>query len=144
MLGLNTLTFIASDDIYNREAFVYANPPIDPEAWYSQSSEQVGADMRKDEIHYQTNLGWMIGALVSTIVCVLLVLPAYWRFWELGRKVSFNPVEIAAAFQAPVLQNIHPRSGNADDIVEVAKRQQVKYVDLEDGSSGSKLRFVSA
>ena len=144
MLGLNTLTFIAADDLWNRKAHVWANTSIDDPTWWNQSSQQVPVIMHRNEIHYQTNLGWMFGALASTIVCVLLVLPAYWRFWELGRKVSFNPMEIAAAFQAPVLQSTHPTSGSADDIVEVAKSQQVRYVDLEGGSGGSKLRFVSA
>jgi hypothetical protein len=40
----------------------------------------------RQTIHYLTHYPYMGGAIAVTIVCVLLVLPVYWGFWELGRK----------------------------------------------------------
>lgn len=49
----------------------------------------------KQTIHYKTHFDYMWGAIAATVVCVLLVLPVYWGFWELGRKVRLtNPSPI--------------------------------------------------
>jgi hypothetical protein len=40
----------------------------------------------KQTIHYKSNYNFMAGAIVTTIICVLFVLPVYWGFWQLGRK----------------------------------------------------------
>jgi hypothetical protein len=45
------------------------------------------ATVYRDSIHYVSHYPWMWGAIASTLVCVLLVLPTYWGFWQLGRKV---------------------------------------------------------
>lgn len=143
MVGLNTLTFIASDDIYNRKNWTdnYMNG-TEADAYWDNSLSYVEATQMISEVHYRTNYAWMFGALASTLVCIMLILPVYWGFWELGRKVSLNPIEIANAFQAPVLANVHSGSGHADDVVKVAGGQQVAYTVGADSESGRRYRIV--
>ena len=50
------------------------------------ATTQYNAVEYRQSIHYLTNYPYMWGAIAATIVCVLLVLPVYWGFWELGRK----------------------------------------------------------
>ena len=40
----------------------------------------------RQTIHYLSHYAYMGGAVAATIIFVLLVLPVYWGFWELGRK----------------------------------------------------------
>ena len=44
---------------------------------------------------FRAHFEWFAAAAVVEIVCVLLILPTYWRFWTLGRQVSFSPLEMA-------------------------------------------------
>lgn len=44
------------------------------------------ATQYQQTIHYLTHYEYMWGAIAATIICVLLVLPVYWGFWQLGRK----------------------------------------------------------
>ncbi|KIY01333.1 uncharacterized protein Z520_02885 [Fonsecaea multimorphosa CBS 102226] len=141
MVGLNTLTFLTAQDLYNRPTFL-DNPDADWDAYSNSSRVFVPASERRPEVYYQTKYGWMFGALASTLVCVLLVLPSYWGFWELGRKVTLNPIEVANAFQAPAFAPAHPRSGLADDIVKVAGERVVRYTVAEASERGGAYRIV--
>ena len=44
------------------------------------------ATQYEETIHYLTHYRFMWGAIAATTICVLLVLPVYWGFWQLGRK----------------------------------------------------------
>lgn len=143
MLGLNTLTFITSDDVYNRPEYLNSNmSDTEVDAYKNRSIVYVPAIQFNTEVHYRTKFGWMFGALSSTLLCVALVLPVYWEFWKLGRKVSFNPVEIANAFQSPILGNLPSTSGHADDLVKVAGGQRVTYYADEALDAGRRYRIV--
>jgi len=71
-------------------------------ATYSQASQSMpyqGEDFRNV---YVTNEKYMIGAAVVSILGGLAVSITFWGWWELGRRVSMSPFEIARAFDAPV------------------------------------------
>ncbi|PVH76147.1 hypothetical protein DL98DRAFT_657637 [Cadophora sp. DSE1049] len=143
MPGLNTLTFIVADDLYNRANWTdNAFTDAQASAYWDNSAVNVTATEFLTEVHYSTNYHFMFGALASTLFCACLVLPVYWGFWELGRKVSLNPIEIANAFQAPMLAEAVPKSGHADDIVKVAGKRQVVYGQFGDEENGPTRRFV--
>jgi hypothetical protein len=56
-----------------------------PSNHYSDTTRYT-AMQYEETIHYLTHYAYMWGAIAATIVWVLLVLPVYWGFWELGRK----------------------------------------------------------
>jgi len=141
MVGLNSLTFITADDIWNRANYTSGNV-TDDDAYQDELLTYVKASQYKSEVHYSTNFWCMGGAMASTLVCVLLILPVYWGFWELGRKVSLNPIEIANAFQAPILASALPGSGHADDVVKVAGGQHVQYTHAVDPETGRRYKIV--
>ncbi len=144
IVGLNALAFITADDLYNRPNYTdYYMSDDELSAYYNNSLQYVQATEMKSEVHYSTNTAYMCGALASTLVCVLLIIPVYWGFWELGRKVSLNPIEIANAFQAPVLSSVHPGSGHADDVVKVAGKQHVQYAHAVDPETGRTYKIVA-
>lgn len=52
---------------------------------YSQTTA-FDATQYEQQVHYLTHFPYMWGAVAATIIFVLLVLPVYWGFWQLGRK----------------------------------------------------------
>jgi hypothetical protein len=81
---------------------------------------------------YSTNFSYVAGALVATLTSVLLVLPVYWGFWQLGRKVTLAPLEVSHAFNAPILapdqtKNYH---GDFDEVLHDVGKRRVQYGQL--------------
>jgi hypothetical protein len=44
---------------------------------------------------YKTNFDWFIAAVVVELVCIGIIAPLYWGWWNLGRPVGFSPLEMA-------------------------------------------------
>jgi hypothetical protein len=86
-------------------------------------------------IHYHTNFTFMAGALVSTFICVLFVLPTYWGFWQLGRKLALSPLEIAAAFRSPLVDS----GKDIDGILQEAGKTQVRFGHIVSGEAAGRL-----
>ena len=86
-------------------------------------------------IHYRTNFTFMAGALISTFVCVLFVLPTYWGFWQLGRKLALSPLEIAAAFRSPLVDS----GKDIDGILQEAGKKQVRFGHIVSGEAAGRL-----
>lgn len=93
------------------------------------------AIMYRDTVHYSTNIYYMIGAVVSNFICVLCVLPSYWGFWQLGRKVALSPFEIAAAFRSPMVNT----GGTIDDILKERGDQPVQFGRIVTGDAAGQL-----
>jgi hypothetical protein len=81
---------------------------------------------------YKTSFEYVGGALAATFITVLLVLPVYWGFWQLGRKVTLGPLEISHAFNAPIIapdktKNHH---GDFDEVLNDVGKRRVQYGQL--------------
>lgn len=100
-----------------------------------QPATSFNATMYRDTVHYSTNIYYMIGAVVSNFICVLCVLPSYWGFWQLGRKVALSPFEIAAAFRSPMVNT----GGTIEDILKEKGAQPVQYGRIVTGDAAGQL-----
>lgn len=78
------------------------------------------------ETVYRVQAGWLAGAFVVIAVACLSIMPTYWGWWRLGRSVSMSPLEIAKAFDAPIMGHARP-NGTADDHLNAVGRMQVRY-----------------
>jgi len=111
-----------------------------PALWNTSSAPQAvatsfNATMYRDSVHYSTNIYYMIGAVISNFICVLCVLPSYWGFWQLGRKVALSPFEIAAAFRSPMVNT----GGTIDDILRENGNQPVQFGRIVTGNAAGQL-----
>lgn len=52
---------------------------------------------------YLTNYKYVVGSAVVMMIAILAVIPTFEGFWHLGRSISMNPIEVAKAFDAPIL-----------------------------------------
>jgi hypothetical protein len=111
-----------------------------PAIWNTSSAplavaSSYNATMYRDTVHYSTNKWYMIGAVISNFICVLCVLPSYWGFWQLGRKVALSPFEIAAAFRSPMVNT----GGTIDDILRENGSQPVQFGRIVTGDAAGQL-----
>jgi hypothetical protein len=113
----------------NRLGFAITTSPSGP----GYTTRNITVEATAYGIHYRTNFGFMAGAIVSMIVCVLLVLPTYWKFWELGRPVSLAPVEIANAFRAPVLDSSKASNAMVEDLLKEVGNRKVMFGEGPEG-----------
>ncbi|KAL1611776.1 hypothetical protein SLS59_000495 [Nothophoma quercina] len=88
---------------------------------------------------YDTDFNYVAGALVASFVTMLLVFPVYWGFWKLGRKVTLGPLEIANAFNAPVIrpENVKAQHGDFEEVLQEVGKRRVQYGQLKDAPPGS-------
>lgn len=75
---------------------------------------------------YRSNFKIMAFAVILNLLGVMSILPLFWGWWQLERKTSFSPLEIANAFEAPLLREVH---GNAtqSQIRNRVGQKKVKY-----------------
>lgn len=75
---------------------------------------------------YRTNIALMITGVAFSLLGIIGLVPLYIGWWELGREVSMSPLEIAKAFDAPLLRDVQ---GNAEqqEIVSRTTGFKVRY-----------------
>jgi hypothetical protein len=88
---------------------------------------------------YQTSPLLVALGVALSLIGVVAVIPLYYGFWEMGRKVSMNPLEIARAFGAPVMEDL---DGNTtSDMISVERGgMAIKYGALDRYGEQKKLR----
>lgn len=77
--------------------------------------------------------------IALSLVGVAAILPLYYGFWEMGRQVSLNPLEIARAFGAPIMNGL---DGNTTPGMIAVERggMAVKYGALDRYGQEKRLR----
>lgn len=83
---------------------------------------------------FESNYYYLAGALIVTFLGVVVVLPTFYGFWELGREVSMSPLEIANAFEAPLLRKTDSNM-TAEEIVECSGNMVVQYGSIDNGTA---------
>ena len=76
------------------------------------------------------------------LLCIFLVIPSYWGYWQLGRKVTLGPVEIAHAFRSPMTAPpadnpaaVAKTNGTIQELMEEVGDRKVQYGQIVDGEA---------
>jgi hypothetical protein len=137
--GINQLTFLTAVGMVEEDDFEnkVVSPGFPVGTWEVEQNgtmtfRQLGETVQvTDVVHYMTNFDFMAAGIVTTLIAVLLVIPAYWRYGQLGREVTLGPIEVASAFQAPILtQGRRHRTkdtGRVDDLIKDVGGRKVMY-----------------
>lgn len=130
---INTLSFVAG--LYLNRA-----PTIDVKDRAKQGlpSQTINTSVTGIVEVYHTEFGYVGGALAATFITLLMVLPVYWGFWQLGRKVTLGPLEISNAFGAPIIAPDRTRAyhGDFDQVLEDVGKRRVQYGQLKNAPQG--------
>lgn len=87
---------------------------------------------RSTQIVYSISTAYLISAVVVSLLGVLAIAPLYWGWWELGRDVSFNPLEVARAFHAEILKDANWNMSK-EGLVKVVGDREVSYRVVDEG-----------
>ncbi|KAK4620140.1 hypothetical protein CLAFUW4_11134 [Fulvia fulva] len=79
-------------------------------------------------------------AVAISLVAVSIVIAAYAGYCHLGREVSMSPIEIAKAFNAPLLPH-EPSNANADELTKSAGGTPVRYGLLSEKGFGQNTEY---
>jgi hypothetical protein len=69
---------------------------------------------------------WYIIAASIQCFAILFAALLYWGWWRLGRHVSLSPIEIAKAFDAPLLQDVNTNA-RAKDLLHDVGDLRIRY-----------------
>ncbi|KAN0095144.1 hypothetical protein V8E51_015855 [Hyaloscypha variabilis] len=87
---------------------------------------------------YVSHYHYLGGALLVMLLGVVLVFPTFLGWWQLGRKMSLSPIEIAKAFNAPLLEGFRSNR-EVKKILKEAGELEVVYGEVVmPGSEGEK------
>jgi hypothetical protein len=87
---------------------------------------QAAVSMTFDETVYAVRYGWLTGAVALIALSCLDILQTYWGWWLLGRPVSLSPLEIAKAFDAPLLHDADA-NGTSKELARAIGDVKVRY-----------------
>ena len=60
---------------------------------------------------FRSDFRWYLGATAVEVLAIVFMLPMFWGSWRLGREMSLSPLEIALAFNAPLLNSVNSGAG---------------------------------
>jgi hypothetical protein len=79
---------------------------------------------------YETYWAFMAIAASFSVVAVVVVTGLFHGYWHLGRAVTLSPVEMAKAFDAPLLRGEDP-NGMIETLVTRAGDKEVRYGEVD-------------
>ncbi|CAN9395449.1 unnamed protein product [Alternaria alternata] len=65
---------------------------------------------------YITDPKYMVAAAILSVLGIIAVSATFYGWWELGRPFSMGPLELASAFEAPLLKAAGENVGSDDNI----------------------------
>jgi hypothetical protein len=104
-------------DLMFRKALADAN---------STATQAVTVDVQSSTNVYHTNYTFVAIAVFITLLSTIFVATTFYGYWELGREVSMSPLEIAKAFDAPLLA-MEDSNNNSKALVKSIGNKSVRY-----------------
>ncbi|KAI5368249.1 hypothetical protein Slin14017_G032850 [Septoria linicola] len=123
--SINSLMFLVAADAAGYDEYNKTTGLENADREKQYNSIQHNATIYTKSVHYKTNKYYMLGACLSTLFCVLCVIPVYWGYWQLGRDVSLGPFEIAHAFQSPLTSEAS--QGSIRELLQEVGKREVRY-----------------
>ena len=69
---------------------------------------------------FDSDLRWFAGAATIQIVALMLILPVFWGWWELGLvDLTLSPFHLANLFEAPLLDDVNSAASVREIIRDV-------------------------
>lgn len=75
--------------------------------------------------YYQSSYRFLAIAVALVWLNIFVIVPMFYGWWHIGRKISLNPIEVADAFNSPVFQKDRPHRDVGELIDQVGHRAVV-------------------
>ncbi|KAK5168607.1 uncharacterized protein LTR77_005916 [Saxophila tyrrhenica] len=83
---------------------------------------------------FHSDMSYFAGAAAVQLLAILAILVTFYGWWDLGRSATLSPLEIAKAFDAPMLVDVLGNS-SGNEIAKVEGCRKVKYGAISNGAS---------
>lgn len=120
--------FGESDSRFNMTSFELRKDFMDLTSHWTQKIDF--HDGVRSSTVYEAQWWYAVAAVLISIISSFSLASLFWGWWELGRDVSLNPLEIALAFDSSMFENVNSNSRRSQ-IVRVVGRQKVIYSVVE-------------
>ena len=123
MAGLNELMFrigVHAAQSYEND---YLEPLLDPGV---ETNYTVTGTLHGPQEVFKSDFAYFFAAAALELLTILLVASTFFGYWKLGRHVSFSPLEIAKAFDAPLLKYV-PCNATGRQIAKAKDAESVRY-----------------
>lgn len=92
---------------------------------------------------FLTNFTYLVGAAAVMTLAILVVIPTFYGFWHLGRSISLDPIEIAKAFDAPILGGAAALSNaDIDLLVKTVGKRRIVYGEMLQADGGGEKKLT--
>ncbi|KAK2800690.1 hypothetical protein FQN50_008000 [Emmonsiellopsis sp. PD_5] len=102
----------------------------------AKMNKTIVVEQTNKELVFQARYEYLGGALVVMLAALLAVSMTYYGWWQLGRKMSMSPIEMARVFNAPLLKGAPSNAKIRDLLAEVGKTR-VRYGEMLKRDVGS-------
>ncbi|KAF2132764.1 hypothetical protein P153DRAFT_382391 [Dothidotthia symphoricarpi CBS 119687] len=101
-------------------------------------TQQVSLNGEKHIVAFGVSVPYLICAIVSSLLSVIAIAPLLWNSWRKGFvQVSFNPLDVAHVFAAPLLEEANCEKNMEDYIRKESGLQRVRCsANRSDGTTG--------
>lgn len=89
-------------------------------------TQDATARMTHPETVYRAHSDWLGGGFAVIVLACISIIPTYRGWWNLPRNVSMSPLEVARAFDAPLLRSSDP-NGEVRDLLRASGSKSVRY-----------------
>ena len=83
------------------------------------SNQTIYARQSKTQNVFNSDLRWWAGAAAFDLLTILIILPMFNHWWTHDRHRTFSPLEVALAFDSPLLKNVHSTAGAGGTISQL-------------------------
>jgi hypothetical protein len=108
----------AFNEIMFRTAIAAAN---------SSDLQYVQATKTSTELIFKVQYQYLLAAAAVMLFSVAAIIPTFLGFWVIGRKISLSPLEVANAFNGPLLRNVKLSNAPIEGLMKEIGETPVKY-----------------
>ena len=90
------------------------------------SKQIVQAQQLKKQTIARSDLRWWAGAAIIDLLTILVVLPLFNHWWSFDRSRTLSPLELAMAFDAPLVREV-PSTGGAHGVIQQIGDVRVRF-----------------
>lgn len=101
----------------------------------SSTAQSVSGMESATVLVYESNYYFLAAANAVMVLCLFGLVPLFVGWWRLGRSVSLSPVELAVAFQAPLVAGADSNA-EIDHLLKDIGDRKVRYRDVSLQSTG--------
>jgi hypothetical protein len=109
----------------------------------ANSTQTVPFSGAENQTIYVTDYRFLILGVAISLLGILAVVPTFWGCWEDGREVSMSPLEVAKAFDAPLLSSAD-YNATAAQLIDQIGSKGVRYGELRQQSDAQETTAVTS